>query len=188
MIKATEVRWHAHYHPSQEQHIIVGWNEHDGSPLIVHPTTGVLIPAADFTTADGHALSGVTDETEKRQQRDENFRRGARLFLAWRKNDAEALAALCAEADAHRPRPLSLITGLLHFLDVFLEDIKYVHDIGSETPPTPEQDTPVRSAGDPSAAVDQQLAVIRDDVADLKAGQIEIRDLLARVVARLEGA
>ncbi|MEU8271246.1 hypothetical protein AB0B89_29315 [Sphaerisporangium sp. NPDC049002] len=36
-------------------------------------------------------------------------------------------------------------------------------------------------------ALERNLSLVRDDVAELKAGQIEIRDLLARVVARLEG-
>jgi hypothetical protein len=35
--------------------------------------------------------------------------------------------------------------------------------------------------------IEKPQSLMRDDVADLKAGQIEIRDLLARVVARLEG-
>ncbi|MEU8203087.1 hypothetical protein [Streptosporangium sp. NPDC049046] len=35
--------------------------------------------------------------------------------------------------------------------------------------------------------IEKNTAVMRDDIAELKAGQIEIRDLLARVVARLEG-
>ncbi|MEO3854087.1 hypothetical protein [Acrocarpospora sp. B8E8] len=37
------------------------------------------------------------------------------------------------------------------------------------------------------ARIDQQSEVILRDLAELKAGQIEIRDLLTRVVARLEG-
>ncbi|GII89478.1 hypothetical protein Ssi03_74680 [Sphaerisporangium siamense] len=36
-------------------------------------------------------------------------------------------------------------------------------------------------------ALERNTALMRDDIAELKAGQIEIRDLLARVVARLEG-
>ncbi|MGJ6960880.1 hypothetical protein ACSDR0_03140 [Streptosporangium sp. G11] len=36
-------------------------------------------------------------------------------------------------------------------------------------------------------AIEKNIDVMRDDIAGLKAGQIEIRDLLARVVARLEG-
>ncbi|GGL01847.1 hypothetical protein Sme01_46530 [Sphaerisporangium melleum] len=37
------------------------------------------------------------------------------------------------------------------------------------------------------AGMQLKLNRVADDVAELKAGQIEIRDLLARVVARLEG-
>jgi septal ring factor EnvC (AmiA/AmiB activator) len=36
-------------------------------------------------------------------------------------------------------------------------------------------------------SLERNTALMRDDIAELKAGQIEIRDLLARVVARLEG-
>ncbi|MEU8383836.1 hypothetical protein [Streptosporangium sp. NPDC048865] len=36
-------------------------------------------------------------------------------------------------------------------------------------------------------SIGRNIDVIRDDVDELKAGQVEIRDLLARVVARLEG-
>lgn len=36
-------------------------------------------------------------------------------------------------------------------------------------------------------ALERNTALTRDDVAELKAGQIEIRNLLTRVVARLEG-
>jgi hypothetical protein len=35
--------------------------------------------------------------------------------------------------------------------------------------------------------IEKNTAVMRDDIGELKAGQIEIGDLLARVVARLEG-
>ncbi|MFJ2033685.1 hypothetical protein [Streptosporangium sp. NPDC087985] len=35
--------------------------------------------------------------------------------------------------------------------------------------------------------IEKNTAVMRDDIAGLKAGQIEIRGLLARVVGRLEG-
>ena len=38
-----------------------------------------------------------------------------------------------------------------------------------------------------ASAIEKNINVIRDNVAELEAGQIEIRDLLARVVARLEG-
>lgn len=37
------------------------------------------------------------------------------------------------------------------------------------------------------SAMELKLNRVSEDVAELKAGQIEIRDLLARVVARLEG-
>jgi hypothetical protein len=37
------------------------------------------------------------------------------------------------------------------------------------------------------ARTDQHLDAILRDLAELKAGQVEIRNLLARVVARLEG-
>lgn len=131
MIRAATTGWNAYYHPSRERHPIVGWTEHDGSPMIIHPTTGSLVPAAGFTTADGHAFSGVTDEHEKnRRQDEESFRRGALLSRAWWEKDAETLVALCAEADADGPRPLSLIVGLLHFFDVFLDDVRRLHDIG----------------------------------------------------------
>ncbi|MEV8638810.1 winged helix-turn-helix domain-containing protein [Streptosporangium sp. NPDC051023] len=49
---------------------------------------------------------------------------------------------------------------------------------------------PTAGSGDieeTSAAIDRHLDVIRGDLAELKAGRVEIRDLLARVVARLEG-
>ncbi|GHE43850.1 hypothetical protein GCM10017673_52490 [Streptosporangium violaceochromogenes] len=131
MIRAATTGWNAYYYPSRERHSIVGWTEHDGSPMIIHPATGSLVPAADFTTADGHTFSGVTDEREKdRRQDEESFRRGVQLSRAWWEKDAETLVALCAEADADGPRPLSLIVGLLHFFDVFLEDVKRLHDIG----------------------------------------------------------
>ncbi|MFF5112985.1 hypothetical protein [Streptosporangium sp. NPDC000509] len=35
--------------------------------------------------------------------------------------------------------------------------------------------------------IEKNTAVMRDEIAELKTGQIEIRDLLARVVVRLEG-
>ncbi len=37
------------------------------------------------------------------------------------------------------------------------------------------------------ARIDQHCDAMLRDLAELKAGQVEIRDLLARVVARLEG-
>ncbi|WP_055481236.1 hypothetical protein [Sphaerimonospora mesophila] len=36
-------------------------------------------------------------------------------------------------------------------------------------------------------SIERNTAIMRDDIAELKAGQIEMRDLLSRVVARLEG-
>jgi len=35
--------------------------------------------------------------------------------------------------------------------------------------------------------LERSFALMRDDVAELKAGQVEIRNLLARIVAKLDG-
>ncbi|MBO4271336.1 hypothetical protein [Microbispora triticiradicis] len=36
-------------------------------------------------------------------------------------------------------------------------------------------------------ALERNTAIMRDDIAELKAGQIEIRNVLARIVAKLDG-